>query len=76
MGHHYSIPYSGGGLIVISVQAHLAWALAEKCGHPIDEKAWKNSFSEEGEQVIGPQDRGVGLFLSGTVEPRHFGPCK
>ena len=46
MGHHYSIPYSGGGLIVINVQAHLAWALAEKCGHPIDEKAWKNSFSE------------------------------
>jgi hypothetical protein len=46
MGHHYSIPYSGGGLIVINVQAHLAWALAEKCGHPIDEKTWKNSFSE------------------------------
>ena len=46
MGHHYSIPYSGGGLIVINVQAHLAWALAEKCGHPIDEKAWKNSLSE------------------------------
>ena len=46
MGHHFSIPYSGGGLIVINVQAHLAWALAEKCGHPIDEKAWKNSFSE------------------------------
>ena len=46
MGHHFSIPYSGGGLIVINVQAHLAWALAEKCGYPIDEKAWKNSFSE------------------------------
>ena len=46
MGRHYSIPYGGGGLIVINVQAHLAWALAEKCGHPIDEKAWENSFSE------------------------------
>ena len=46
MGHHFSIPYSGGGLIVINVQAHLAWALAEKCGHPIDEYAWRNSFSE------------------------------
>ena len=46
MGHHYSIPYSGGGLIVINVQAHLAWALAEKCGHPINEKSWRNSFSE------------------------------
>ena len=46
MGHHFSIPYSGGGLIVINVQAHLAWALAEKCGHPINEDAWRNSFSE------------------------------
>ena len=46
MGHHFSIPYSGGGLIVINVQAHLAWALAEKCGYRIDEKAWTNSFSE------------------------------
>ena len=46
MGHHFSIPYSGGGLIVINVQAHLAWALAEKCGYRIDEKAWANSFSE------------------------------
>ena len=46
MGHHFSIPYSGGGLIVINVQAHLAWALAEKCGHSINEEAWRNSFSE------------------------------
>jgi hypothetical protein len=46
MGHHYSIPYSGGGLIVINVQAHLAWALAQKCGHPINEKSWRNSLSE------------------------------
>ena len=46
MGHHFSIPYNGGGLIVINVQAHLAWALAEKCGHPINEEAWGNSFSE------------------------------
>ena len=46
MGHHYSIPYSGGGLIVINVQAHLAWALAEKCGYPINEKSWSDSFSE------------------------------
>ena len=46
MGHHFSIPYSGGGLIVINVQAHLAWALAEKCGYPINEKSWSDSFSE------------------------------
>ena len=46
MGHHFSIPYSGGGLIVINVQAHLAWALAEKCGYSINEKVWANSFSE------------------------------
>ena len=75
MGHHYSIPYSGGGLIVINVQAHLAWALAEKCGHPIDEKGLEE-FLFRGEQVIGPQDRGVGLFLPGSVEPRHFGPYR
>ena len=46
MGHHFSIPYNGGGLVVINVQAHLAWALAEKCGYRIDEEAWANSFSE------------------------------
>ena len=46
MGHHYSIPYSGGGLIVINVQAHLAWALAEKCGYLVNEKSWHDSFSE------------------------------
>ena len=46
MGHHFSIPYNGGGLVVINVHAHLAWALAEKCGYRIDEEAWANSFSE------------------------------
>ena len=28
------------------MQAHLAWALGEKCGYRIDEKAWASSFSE------------------------------
>ena len=60
MGHHYSIPYSGGGLIVINVQAHLAWALAEKCGHRSVKRPGKFLF--RGEQVTGPQDRGIGLF--------------
>mgnify|MGYP001169398390 FL=1 len=58
MGHHFAIPYSGGGLIVINVQAHLAWALAEKCGHPIDEKAWENSLRE----VRKSEDRKTGAL--------------
>jgi hypothetical protein len=67
MGHHYSIPYSGGGLIVINVQAHLAWALAEKCGHPIDEKAWKNSFSEVSKSL----DRKTGALGYSSRAPSH-----
>ena len=34
MGHHYSIPYNGGGLVIINAQAHIAWALAEKMRIP------------------------------------------
>ena len=71
MGHHFSIPYSGGGLIVINVQAHLAWALAEKCGYRIDEKAWASSFSEV-KKIPRSQDRSIGLFFSCTLESGCF----
>ena len=46
MGHHFDIPYGGGGLVIINVQAHLAWALAEKCGYKIDRGAWDRSMKE------------------------------
>ena len=46
MGHHFAIPYDGGGLVIINVQAHLAWALAEKCGYKIDGDAWDRSLGE------------------------------
>jgi hypothetical protein len=46
MGHHYQIPYDGGGLVIINSQAHLAWALAEKCGYKIDAAAWDRSLKE------------------------------
>ena len=68
MGHHYSIPYSGGGLIVINVQAHLAWALAEKCGHPINEKAWRNSFSEV-KKSLDPKTGALGYSSRATWSP-------
>jgi hypothetical protein len=46
MGHLYQIPYDGGGLVIINVQAHLAWALAAKCGYKIDAAAWDRSLKE------------------------------
>ena len=53
MGHHFDIPYNGGGLVVINVQAHLAWALAQKCGYRIDEEAWDRSMEEVRASVDG-----------------------
>jgi len=46
MGHHFDIPYNGGGLVIINVQAHLAWALAGKCGYEVDQVVWNQSFQE------------------------------
>ena len=68
MGHHYSIPYSGGGLIVINVQAHLAWALAEKCGYPINEKSWSVSFSEV-KKSLDPKTGALGYSSRATWSP-------
>ena len=58
LGHHFDIPYNGGGLVIINVQAHLAWALAEKCGIELDEDAWKRSFKE----VQGSIDKKTGAL--------------
>ena len=46
MGHHFDIPYKGGGLVIINAQAHLAWALAAKCGIAMDQGAWDRSLRE------------------------------
>jgi len=46
MGHHTVVGYNGGGLVIINVQAHLAWALAAKCGYKVDLAAWDRSFGE------------------------------
>ncbi len=53
MGHHFDIPYRGGGLVIINVQAHLAWALAEKCGYKVDQGAWDRSYKEVQASVDG-----------------------
>lgn len=58
MGHHYQIPYDGGGLVIINVQAHLAWALAAKCGYEIDSAAWDRSLNE----VRGAIDKKTGAI--------------
>ena len=46
MGHHFIVGYDGGGLVIINTQAHLAWALAAKCGYKIDSGAWDRSLQE------------------------------
>ena len=46
MGHHYIVGYNGGGLVIINTQAHLAWALAAKCGYQVDKAAWDRSLKE------------------------------
>ncbi|MFP6574282.1 MAG: DUF6288 domain-containing protein, partial [Pirellulaceae bacterium] len=46
MGHHFIVGYSGGGLVIINTQAHLAWALAAKCGYQVDQGAWDRSLKE------------------------------
>ena len=46
MGHHFAIPYNGGGLVIINTQVHLAWALASRCGYKINRGAWDRSLKE------------------------------
>ncbi len=66
MGHHFDIPYRGGGLVVINVQAHLAWALAEKCGYKVDQGAWDRSYKE----VQASVDRNTGALGYSSRAPR------
>jgi len=66
MGHHFDIPYNGGGLVIINSQAHLAWALAEKCGHVRDEVAWSRSYRE----VEASLDQRTGALGYSAKAPR------
>ncbi len=59
MGHYYAVPYEGTGLVIINVQAHLAWALAAKCGYKVDRKAWDRSMVEI-RKSVGPKTGGIG----------------
>jgi len=68
MGHHFQIPYNGGGLVIINVQAHLAWALAEKCGYEIDSAAWERSLSEV-RKSIHQKTGAVGYSSRATWSP-------
>jgi len=68
MGHHFAIPYDGGGLVIINVQAHLAWALAEKCGYEIDGAAWDRSFSEV-RKSIHQKTGAIGYSARATWSP-------
>ena len=68
MGHHYSIPYNGGGLVIINAQAHIAWALAEKCGYPIDQKAWNRSLQEVRDS-IDPKTGAIGYSSRARWSP-------
>ncbi|MFP6612818.1 MAG: DUF6288 domain-containing protein [Pirellulales bacterium] len=58
MGHHYVVGYAGGGLVIINTQAHLAWALAAKCGYQIDTAAWDRSLKE----IRGSIDKKTGAI--------------
>ena len=66
MGHHFDIPYNGGGLVIINSQAHLAWALAEKCGHARNEIAWSRSYRE----VEASLDQRTGALGYSAKAPR------
>ena len=68
MGHHYSIPYSGGGLVIINTQAHIAWALAEKCGYSIDRNAWNRSLQEVRDS-IDPKTGAIGYSSRARWSP-------
>ena len=68
MGHHFQIPYDGGGLVIINVQAHLAWALAEQCGYEIDAAAWDRSFNEV-RKSIHKQTGAIGYSSRATWSP-------
>jgi hypothetical protein len=68
MGHHHEIPYDGGGLVIINVQAHLAWALAEKCGYEIDAVAWDRSLKEV-RKSIDRQTGAIGYSSRATWSP-------
>lgn len=59
MGHAYEVPYERTGLVIINVQAHLAWALAAKCNYKIDLKAWDRSMVEI-RKSIGPNTGALG----------------
>jgi hypothetical protein len=58
MGHHFIVGYDGGGLVIINTQAHLAWALAAKCGYKIDSGAWDRSLKE----IKGSIDKETGAI--------------
>ena len=66
MGHHFDIPYNGGGLVIINVQAHLAWALAEKCGYKVGQEAWDRSYVE----VKASVDKNTGALGYSSRAPR------
>ena len=68
MGHHFAIPYNGGGLVIINVQAHLAWALAEKCGCEIDDAAWGRSLGEV-RKSIDRRTGAIGYSARATWSP-------
>ena len=46
MGHNYVVGYDGTGLVIINTQAHLAWALAARCGYETDSAARDRSLAE------------------------------
>lgn len=68
MGHHFQIPYSGGGLEIINVQAHLAWALAEKCGYKINTAAWERSLQEV-KKSVHKKTGAIGYSSQATWSP-------
>ena len=68
MGHHYAIPYNGGGLVIINTQAHLAWALAQKCGYKLDADVWNRSLKEV-RKAIDKKTGAIGYSSRATWSP-------
>lgn len=76
LGHNgTSLPYGGKGLVITSVQMHLMWALAEKCGIPIDDAAWKLSYKSIDAALSPNGSVGYNFSAKGSYESMARTAC-
>ncbi|NQU47420.1 MAG: PDZ domain-containing protein [Planctomycetes bacterium] len=69
-GHGITVGYGGKGFNIINTHAHLLWALADRAGCNIDQKAWQRSFAEI--QKSTGENGGVRYW---TLETGYWDAC-